>query len=423
MRKTFLRALEKLDVDQNKQRSASFAKLIIAACFLGFVAVPAFQYAFSPENILFLVILGVESALALLAILVVNPCFQYDLRKSSVTERSKHVSKLVRKQKRHAWIFEMAIGLVGGALLIIFSRQAVADWLFAANDFQNARRFYQAFPLSYPKTYRYFADKGPMIVQGTSANTLQKYIQWCVIAREVYGSDSLELANAFHQYGDALAVANKFAAAQVCLETSVGILSRITTPEGYGDVLLSLGYVYERIHSSLSEQTYRDSLSMRLQRLDPDSWRIQQSRWYLANYLHRNNRLPDEAAQLDRARKESNAKGNDTLKDLQCLMSIFVFYAFIIDAVYTTSGAAPICPRASKLKQLRKSLQEGLNTPTGVDMNKLEDLCAVLIYQGNYAEADELTAKVIRLAESSPELVLGRSPLTCASVIEQTKGI
>lgn len=78
-----------------------------------------------------------------------------------------------------------------------------------------------------------------------------------------------------------------------------------------------------------------------------------------------------------------------------------LFLGSIVSAVLFTRPQAT----KSKVDKLSERLNRELTGMYGVDMNQANKLLTLLISQGKYSEADELSRKLMALAEQSPELI------------------
>ncbi|MBX9669624.1 MAG: hypothetical protein K2X93_18515 [Candidatus Obscuribacterales bacterium] len=88
----------------------------------------------------------------------------------------------------------------------------------------------------------------------------------------------------------------------------------------------------------------------------------------------------------------------------------FCAFFVLFSTVFLTSVVTALLvshPKATKaqIDKLSDRLNKELTGISGVDMNKANNLLTLLILQGKYKEADELSRKLISLAEQSPELI------------------
>ncbi len=85
-----------------------------------------------------------------------------------------------------------------------------------------------------------------------------------------------------------------------------------------------------------------------------------------------------------------------SLTTIALLFPISLFAALVLAQPKATKNrVAKLCDR----------LNRELTGISGVDMNQANNLLTLLILQGKYAEADELSQKLMSLAEQSPELI------------------
>ncbi len=87
-------------------------------------------------------------------------------------------------------------------------------------------------------------------------------------------------------------------------------------------------------------------------------------------------------------------------------VAIGIPWIFISEFILLRMGILKITPHSPRLTAMTASLYAELSGTTGINAAKLEDLCNLLIYQRKHDEADELTRRVVRLAETSPELLM-----------------
>ncbi len=397
--------------------------VVLVICLTSVNLVPAFQHVLQPDHLRELVILLASFMFSILAYLSRGTGFGWTLGGQD-RQLSCRVFKVVSKRNIYTVLLEAAFVLSVVSLTVLSCRQLIGDALFSFGDYKSASQFYKTFPLTNPKPYRVMADHGPRFCGLFSPKQeLERAVEWSLIAQNVYGDQSLEAAIAIDAIGSIHHKMQQLVPAQLAYREAAILFNRNNTVEGYGDVMLKLALIYEVTQPQLAEDAYRESLAIRLNHLQKNHWRVLESRYYLMNFLSRIKQSPEEVAQLKLAQEAAEPAAHELAYTFQ----ILIFYVFLIEFFLLrycpNGGLFKINPDSPKLAKVSSHLRKKLSGTHGIDSKILDDLCTLLIYQGRHDEADELTSKVIKLAETSPELIIGQNSFGAPSLPSIIKGV